>query len=99
MAALKIICQAAMRGAPPLEGPIRLDMTAHYSWPKTLAHPLKQVRHGGWRTGRPDVDNLMKLVGDALNGVAWIDDAQIAEAWIGKVYSDMPGLRVRIEAL
>ena len=33
---------------------------------------------------RPDVDNLSKLVLDALNGVAWDDDAQVTELVAGK---------------
>lgn len=31
------------------------------------------------RRGRPDVDNLLKLVLDALNGCAWVDDDQIVD--------------------
>jgi Holliday junction resolvase RusA-like endonuclease len=98
MAALKLICSAAMRGAKPLEGPICLDVRAVYAWPKSM--PARKRGYASmWRTGRPDIDNLSKLVGDALNGVAWLDDAQIASLNVCKVYSDMPGLRVRIEAL
>jgi Holliday junction resolvase RusA-like endonuclease len=52
-----------------------------------------------WRTSKPDFDNLAKIVGDALNKVAWLDDAQIAAAWVRKVYSDMPGLNVKFEVL
>ena len=33
---------------------------------------------------RPDVDNISKAVLDALNGVAWEDDAQVTELVIGK---------------
>ena len=92
MAALKLICSAAMKGAKPIEGPIKLQLFAAYAKPK---RKLASV----WRTGRPDADNLCKIVGDALNGVAWGDDAQIAVMFVEKFYSAMPGLRVRIEAL
>lgn len=33
---------------------------------------------------RPDVDNISKAVLDALNGVAWEDDAQVTELVVGK---------------
>ena len=33
---------------------------------------------------KPDVDNLSKLVLDALNGIAWDDDAQVTELVVGK---------------
>ena len=35
-------------------------------------------------TDKPDVDNVLKLVMDALNGVAYRDDAQVTEAVIRK---------------
>jgi Holliday junction resolvase RusA-like endonuclease len=31
-----------------------------------------------WHFNRPDADNLAKAVLDALNGVAWVDDGQVA---------------------
>ena len=32
-----------------------------------------------WKSSKPDADNLAKIVADALNGIAWGDDAQIAD--------------------
>jgi Holliday junction resolvase RusA-like endonuclease len=52
-----------------------------------------------WHTAKPDADNIAKLVGDALNGIAWRDDAQIARATVEKFYGDEPRLAVRIERL
>jgi Holliday junction resolvase RusA-like endonuclease len=49
--------------------------------------------------GRPDVDNLAKLAMDALNGVFWIDDAQIADLTVTKRYRDTPGTSVSITML
>lgn len=36
-------------------------------------------------TQAPDYDNLLKLCSDALNGVAWADDAQITDAHVHKM--------------
>ena len=44
------------------------------------------IRH----TKRPDVDNLVKAVLDALNGVAWEDDSQIVRLSASKEYSSEP---------
>lgn len=43
----------------------------------------------GWLrcTVRPDLDNLVKLVLDALNGVAYADDSQIVRIHAFKKYS------------
>ena len=53
--------------------------------------PLSKVLH----TKRPDVDNLVKLVKDALNGIYWKDDSQVQITAAIKVNS----LRPRTEVL
>ena len=39
--------------------------------------------------GRPDLDNLLKLVLDSLNGVAYVDDAQVVESHASKRMPDL----------
>lgn len=47
----------------------------------------KLQRHlGRFHAQRPDADNLTKLVGDALNGIAYLDDSQIAETFARNVW-------------
>jgi Holliday junction resolvase RusA-like endonuclease len=45
---------------------------------------------------RPDFDNIAKIVCDALNGVAWHDDAQIVNAQVIKLYGVEPCVKVWI---
>ena len=47
------------------------------------------------RQGKPDWDNLAKLATDALNGIAYRDDAQIISAYIVKIMPDrmVPGAK------
>lgn len=35
-------------------------------------------------TFKPDADNVAKLVMDALNGLAWVDDAQVVDLHVRK---------------
>lgn len=44
----------------------------------------KSVKAGLPDTGKPDVDNVAKLVMDALTGIAWKDDAQVTSLTIRK---------------
>lgn len=46
---------------------------------------------------KPDIDNIVKVVADALNGVAYHDDTQIIMVVAKKVYSSLEGLDVTVE--
>ena len=43
------------------------------------------------------MDNIEKAIMDALNGLAWNDDAQVVQKFAMKVYSDDPRVVVEIE--
>ena len=47
---------------------------------------------------KPDLDNVAKIVCDALNGVAYKDDAQVVKLTVHKRYSERPEVAVEIEA-
>lgn len=47
-------------------------------------------------TKRPDVDNLVKTVCDALNGVAFVDDSLITGMDVCKLYSTNPRTEIAI---
>ena len=49
-------------------------------------------------TKKPDTDNILKVVCDALNGCAYHDDKQVVGAVIEKYYATEPGLYITIEA-
>ena len=50
-------------------------------------------------TKKPDLDNLTKSVLDALNGVAWHDDAQIVTLHVTKQYVTDPYIKLTIHGL
>lgn len=84
---------------PPLDGPVAVTMIAHFqirsSWSKKkqLAARTGAVRP----TGKPDLDNVLKTYGDALNGIVWLDDSQIVSVTLSKVYSDTPHVLLQVE--
>ena len=47
-------------------------------------------------TTKPDGDNILKVVLDALNGLAYDDDRQVVKMCIIKVYGSNPGLVVQV---
>jgi Holliday junction resolvase RusA-like endonuclease len=93
---LKLFCQRAMRGGPLITGPIELSVMAEYGWPKSWNEKRRSAPGAQWKTSRPDTDNLSKLIKDALNTVAWSDDAQVVSEHVWKRYSETPRLIVKI---
>jgi Holliday junction resolvase RusA-like endonuclease len=58
------------------------------------------VEHGQPHIAKPDIDNLIKGLFDALNGVAWADDNQVYKITNQeKVYGEHPGIEFGIEYL
>jgi Holliday junction resolvase RusA-like endonuclease len=82
-----------------LEGQIAMTVTAYFGIPKSGSKKLKADMLSGTArpTKKPDVDNLIKIIADALNGLAYNDDSQIVLAIVEKWYSDIPRVEITIE--
>lgn len=46
---------------------------------------------------KPDLDNMVKLVCDSLNGYAYHDDSQICELQVRKIYGEQNRIDIHIE--
>lgn len=68
------------------EGPLQIEILCWFSLPK-YRHRVRAPLRAQWHTSKKDWDNLGKLYSDALNGILWTDDAQIAMASVVKVVS------------
>jgi len=52
-----------------------------------------------YHTSKPDVDNLIKSIKDALNGVAYRDDSQVVQVFARKQYADEDGVLIQLKEL
>jgi Holliday junction resolvase RusA-like endonuclease len=73
----------------PLDCPIILIIMAVFPMPKSATKGEKLTGER-IKTTKPDLDNLIKIIGDGLNGVAWIDDARINIIHASKTESTKP---------
>ena len=65
------------------------------SWPKKRQAAAREGRIRP--TGKPDVDNVLKLIFDAGNKLLWLDDAQVSSLVIERIYSaDAPAIWLRV---
>lgn len=85
-------CASDVVTGTPIAGPVavRLDVGVGVpaSWPKKRR--AAALAGAIWPTGKPDLDNILKLVGDALNGIVWADDKQIVRAEVTRRYVEAP---------
>lgn len=85
--------------AEPFEGPLKLTLEFHVTPPAKKVRELPAVR--------PDIDNYIKSVCDALNpnkkegfSGMWRDDGQVVELVAKKVYaSPQPKIKIKIETV
>ena len=78
----------AMGSRPPLKGAVRVSIIFVSQWPQSTTNKRKQAPNGFYKVTKPDVDNCAKQVMDALNGICWADDNQVAAIYCEKIHSD-----------
>jgi Holliday junction resolvase RusA-like endonuclease len=83
---------------PPIDTAIWVQITVEVAVPdskskkfraEALANIIKPI-------GKPDLDNIAKLIGDGGNGVIWKDDSRICDLGISRRYSETPGLTITV---
>lgn len=95
--AIGYAARAVMGPMQPLEGPVRLWLDFVSQWPSKKHRALAQFV--GWKATRPDLDNLSKQVLDALQGIAFADDAAVADLRARKRYGDEAKTVILIEPI
>lgn len=75
-------------------------ITAYYSLPKSLSGSKRREKVLRERPQKkPDCDNVVKVILDALNGVAYKDDAEVTEVHFAKHWTeDDPRVEVILSA-
>ncbi|KVZ03361.1 RusA family crossover junction endodeoxyribonuclease [Burkholderia stagnalis] len=93
---VKIAAGAAMRGATPYEGPVRLVVYIGLPIPTSWSAKRQASAAAGLigATKKPDADNVVKALKDGMNGVVYVDDGQVVDLWVSKRYARAPGVRV-----
>lgn len=89
----------AMKGTPPLTGPVDMRMVIYKGIPKSMSKKDRAMALAipalKLPITKPDYDNVGKFL-DQLKGIVWLDDAQISDAVIRKRYSERPRLVIEV---
>ena len=97
----KVIAEAGalfMRGREPTRRPLTLLVHAFREVPESWSARERAAALAGavLPTSRPDGDNHLKVVQDALNKIVWMDDSQVIDARVIKRYDPKPSLRIEV---
>ena len=96
---IRMMARAAMGSSEPLDTPmtvaiyIRVGIPASYSKQKrkdALAGIIKPMK-------KPDLDNVAKCFLDSMNEIVYLDDKQVINLHVTKVYAETPAVEVMVK--
>jgi len=94
------VIDAFMRqGIQPIAGSVGISIAATFSMPMSWSLKKRQAMGGKHCCKKPDADNILKVVSDALNGVAYRDDAAIVSAHVTKRWGQDGRVLVILDAV
>jgi Holliday junction resolvase RusA-like endonuclease len=95
---VKIVAMQDMKGKQLISGPISMVISLFFQIPESWSNKKRlSALNGTVRpTVKPDLDNCVKSLCDAINGIVWHDDKQVVEVTVKKFYSDRPRANVSI---
>jgi len=93
---LAAVASMKMGKAPLMEGQIAINVRVYVTPPKCWSRKRKEEALAGYRrpVTRPDVDNYLKIVMDALESVVYERDSQVVTAEVSKWYAAAPQMSV-----
>lgn len=99
----EVFAMRCKRHAPeePFDFPVGIDIQFWLKRPKTHYRTGKysdRIKRTApyFHIIRPDIDNLVKFVADALTGLFWVDDSIICDLNIVKRYAEEPRTHIFI---
>lgn len=94
---VRVTYQTQCRGKA-LDGPILAEITGYFPIPASVSKKKHAEMASGKikHTKKCDCDNLAKIILDALNQIAYKDDAQVSDLIVRKRYSETPRVTVRL---
>ena len=91
----------AMVDLAPLESAVAVYIYIKLAVPKSYSKKRSEACLSGLErpTKKPDWDNVAKSICDAMNGIVYIDDTQIVDAHVTKVYAANAGVDVGVKEI
>lgn len=83
----------------PTECICGIKITFYMPIPKSWSQKKRKEHEGQLHNKKPDIDNIIKGLFDAANGIIWKDDNQVARVEAEKRYSSQPRIEMEVTLL
>ena len=97
---VRMLATQAMKdtGFERIDGPCAVLINAFFEVPKSKSKRFREAALKGTErpTKKPDIDNIVKAIQDALNGLTYKDDACIVDLACHKYYGEIPQVTVYV---
>ena len=74
-------------GGKMISGPVCLEAKLYFQMPKSFSQKKQRELAYSNCEKKPDIDNVIKIIGDALNGIAYKDDSSIVSVTATKQWA------------
>lgn len=98
---VRLSAHKEMKGRPLFSGACQIEIGLYMPVPSSWSNKKRTAALSGEirPTAKPDCDNVLKCINDALNGVVWVDDKQVVDVRVEKRYSTTPQAIVIVQEI
>ena len=96
---IRMMASAAMGGSEPLDTPVTVAIYIRVGIPTSFSKQKHREALAGIvkPTKKPDADNVLKCFLDAMNGIVYLDDKQVVNIFLTKVYAETPAVEIMVK--
>ena len=98
---VKVKAEEAMVGRELIAGAVAVTILLFITPPASWSNKkmLQALNHEILPTTKPDIDNVIKGILDAMNEIVWNDDKQVVDVTIRKRYANTARATVEVRAI
>lgn len=96
---IRMMAKAAMGASEPLETPVTVAIYIRVGIPASFSKQKRKDALSGILkpTKKPDLDNVAKCFLDSMNEIVYLDDKQVINLHVTKVYAETPAVEVMVK--
>ena len=96
---IRVMAKAAMGSTELLETPVTVAIYIRVGIPASFSKQKRKDASEGILkpTKKPDIDNIAKCFLDGMNDIVYLDDKQVVNLHVTKVYAETPAVEVMVK--